>query len=313
MPQYTPVSRLSHFSFVLLVIGVAAISSAAVIIRAADAPPLVVSAGRMLIASVILLPFASAGIRKALKSLTSTDLVVIAIAGIALAVHFWLWITSLSYTSIASSVILVTSHPILVAVLSFVFWRERLGGKAICGIAAAVVGLLIINIDFESSGSAAVKGNMMALGAAAAMTVYLLAARHMRERISALAYLAIVYMLATIILVTAVIIAGQTFLGYSAKTYWMLALLGLVPQLIGHSSLNLAVRRLPATVVSAAILGEPVGATFLGWILLHESPGMREVFGGAIILVGILLVVRGSAGDVLEQNETRGADVEKSG
>jgi drug/metabolite transporter (DMT)-like permease len=106
---------------------------------------------------------------------------------------------------------------------------------------------------------------------------------------------------AAILLLAAVVIAGESFLGYSAKTYWMLALLGLVPQLIGHTSLNLAVRRLPATLVSVAILGEPVGATLLGWGLLGEVPGAKEIAGGLIIICGILMVVGSGGREALEQ------------
>ena len=295
MPQYTAVARLSRLNLLLLIIGVAAISSAAVLIRAADAPPLVIAASRMLIAAAVLLPFAIGRLQNTFKRLGAADVGLIIVAGCALALHFWLWITSLSYTSIASSVVLVTSHPAMVAVMSFVLWRERLGHTAIIGILVASAGLIVINLGSFSLGSTAFEGNLMALAAAGAMAVYLLAGRHIRERIDALSYLSMVYVLAAILLLAAVVTSGESFLGHSAKTYWMLVLLGLVPQLIGHTSLNLAVRRLPATVVSVAILGEPIGATLMGWGVLGEAPGTKEIAGGLIILCGILMVV-GSGG-----------------
>lgn len=302
MPQYTAVVRISRLSLILLVIGVAAISSAAVIIREADAPPLVIAASRMLIASAVVLPFAARRLKNTLRQLNSRDAWLIIVAGAALALHFWLWITSLSHTSIASSVVLVTSHPAMVAVLSFILWRERLDRAAILGILVAFAGLIVINLGSFSFGSSVFEGNLMALAAAGAMAAYLLTGRHLRERIDALSYLAMVYTLAAILLLAAAVIANENFLGYSAKTYWMLALLGLVPQLIGHTSLNLAVRRLPATVVSVAILGEPVGATLLGWAALGEAPGTKEVVGGLIILCGILMVVCAGGGrESLEQ------------
>jgi drug/metabolite transporter (DMT)-like permease len=145
------------------------------------------------------------------------------------------------------------------------------------------------------------KGNLMALGAAVAMAIYLLAGRQVLARVNALSYLSIVYSLAALLLTVGVFITGQSFLGYSAPTYYMLLLLGLIPQLIGHSALNLAVRRLPATVVSAAILGEPVGAALLGWAVLGEVPAVREVAGGLVILCGIVLVVWGGGRESTEQ------------
>ena len=293
MPQYTAVRRISRFNLLLLIIGVAAISSASVLIREADAPPLVIAAYRMAIASVILLPFAAGRLRKSLRNLKLSDMWPIVIAGMALALHFWLWITSLGYTSIASSVVLVTSHPVLVALLSFILWRERLSRLSILGIVLAFAGLVVINLGTFDAVSSALQGNLMALGAAAAMAVYLLAARHARGCIDVLSYISMVYTLAALLLIGAVFISGDKFTGYSVKTYWMLALLGLVPQLIGHSSLNLALRRLPATVVSVSILGEPVGATLLGWAILGEAPGAKEVLGGAVILCGILMVAGG--------------------
>jgi drug/metabolite transporter (DMT)-like permease len=301
VPQYKTVARVSRSSLFLLVVGVAAISSAAVLIREADAPPLVTAASRMLIAAAILLPFAARHIPEAIKKLTSADVWLIIAAGCALALHFWLWISSLSYTSIASSVVLVTSHPAMVAVLSFVLWRERLNRIAMIGILVAFTGLLVINFGGFSPGSSVSKGNLMALAAAGAMAVYLLVGRHIRERVDVLSYLSMVYTVAAILLLAAAVLAGESFLGYSAKTYWMLALLGLVPQLIGHTSLNLAVRRLPATLVSVAILGEPVGATLLGWGVLGEVPGVKEIAGGLIIICGILMVVGSGGRESIEQ------------
>jgi drug/metabolite transporter (DMT)-like permease len=295
------VARISRSNFLLLLAGVAAISSAALLIREADAPPLVTAASRMLIAAVVLIPFCATRVAKALKKLNARDGWLIAVSGIALSLHFWLWITSLSYTSIASSVVLVTSHPALVALLSFILWREHLPRVAFLGIFIAFAGLVVINVGNFTTGSRALEGNLMALAAAGAITVYLIVGRHVRERIDAQSYLTMVYSLAAVLLTGAALIAGEKFSGYPSKTYWMLGLLGLLPQLIGHTSLNLAVRRLPATIVSVAILGEPVGATFLGWVFLGEAPAAKEVAGGIVILLGILLVIAGGWRESVEQ------------
>jgi len=295
------VARISRANFFLLLAGVAAISSAALLIREADASPLVTAASRMVIAAFVLVPFCAARVAKTLKNLTAPDAWLIAASGAAISLHFWLWTSSLSYTSIASSVVLVTSHPALVALLSFILWRERLTRTAFLGMCTAFGGLIVINLGNFTAGSRALEGNLMALAAAGAMSVYLVAGRHVRERVDAPSYLAMVYSLAAVLLMGAALAAGEKFTGYPSKTYWMLGLLGLVPQLVGHTSLNLAVRRLPATIVSVAILGEPVGATFLGWVFLRESPAVKEIAGAMVILLGILLVIAGGWKESVEQ------------
>jgi drug/metabolite transporter (DMT)-like permease len=141
----------------------------------------------------------------------------------------------------------------------------------------------------------------MALAAAGAVAVYLLVGRQVREKIDALSYLTIVYMIAAVLLTSAALATGQKFTGYPQRTYWMLGLLGLVPQLVGHTSVNLAVRRLPATVVSAAILGEPVGAALLGWAFLGEVPTAKELAGGLVILAGLVLVIGSGGTESTEQ------------
>ncbi len=294
-------AKISRANFFLLLAGVVAISSAALLICEADAPPLVAAASRMLIAALVLVPFCATHVAKALKKLTAPDAWLIAASGVALSLHFWLWTTSLGYTSIASSVVLVTSHPALVALLSFMLWRERLTRMAFLGMGTAFAGLVVINLGNFTAGSKVLEGNLMALAAAGAMTIYLLVGRHVRKRVDAPTYLTLVYSLAAVFLTAAALVAGEKFTGYSSKTYWILGLLGLVPQLIGHTSLNLAVRRLPATLVAVAILGEPVGATFLGWIILGEAPVIKEIAGGLIILLGIILVIAGGWKGSVEQ------------
>ena len=107
-----------------------------------------------------------------------------------------------------------------------------------------------------------------------------------------LSYLTVVYTCSAVMLLTVTMLLGHSLFGYSPETYVMLILLALVPQLIGHSCLNLAVRLVPVTLVSVAILGEPVGATLLGWLILDEMPTSNEMIGGLLILGGIFMVMR---------------------
>jgi len=278
--------------YLTLLIGVLAVSFAAIFIRLADAPPLVIAAYRLTIASIILIPVASIKSRKGLNKLSRRDMFLILLSGTFLALHFGLWITSLSYTSIASSVVLVTCHPAFVAVISYFLWGERLNTLTISGIVVALIGVIVINYGGFAFGSQALLGDVLAILAAFAVGGYLIIGRQLRARIGILSYLTIVYSCSAVILLGAAIISGHSFIGYSSTTYLMMVLLALVPQLLGHSFINLAVRSIPVTFVSMAILGEPIGATLLGWLILDEMPTVNEITGGLLILGGIFIVLR---------------------
>ena len=278
--------------YVTLFVGVLAVSFAATFIRLADAPPLVIATYRLAIASIILIPMAAIKSRRSLPQLSRQDILLILLSSVFVALHFGLWITSLSYTSIASSVVLVTAHPAFVAVISYFLWGERLNKLTIGGIGVAFIGVIFINYGGFTFGSQAILGNLLALIAGFTMGAYLIVGRQLRARIDILSYLTILYTCSAVILLVATVLSGHSLFGYSPTTYLMLILLALVPQLIGHTSINLAVRLVPVIFVSVAILGEPVGATLLGSLILGEIPTANEIVGGLFILGGIFLVMR---------------------
>jgi len=209
-----------------------------------------------------------------------------------IALHFALWITSLSYTSIASSVVIVTSHPLFVAIISYFLWRERLNKKAILGIIIALGGVVLINYGGFLVSSRAIFGDLLALLAAISMGVYLVIGRQLKGRINILPYLTMIYAGAALILLMVTVFSGYSLFNYTSTTYAMLFLLALIPQLIGHSSLNLAVRLIPVTLVSVGILGEPIIAVALGYIILGEGITITEILGSLLTLGGMFIVLR---------------------
>jgi len=277
---------------VTLFTGVLAVSFAAIFIRLADAPPLVIATYRLAIASVVIVPIALSRSRLSFNQLSRRDVLLVLLSSMFMALHFALWITSLNHTSIASSVVLVTSHPAFVAVVSYFLWNQRLTRLTITGIVVALLGVVFINYGGFTFGSSTILGDLLALLAGFAMGAYLIIGGQLRARIGILSYLAIIYSCSAIILLAATLISGHSLFGYSPTTYLMMVLLALVPQLIGHSCLNLAVRLIPVTLVSVAILGEPVGATLLGHFILDEAPTVDEILGGILILGGIFMVMR---------------------
>ena len=278
--------------YFILALGVISVSFAAIFIRLAEAPPLVIAAYRLVIASAVLIPVTLTKSGGLPKGISKTDALLVLLSSIFIALHFALWITSLSYTSIASSVVIVTSHPIFVAIISYFLWGERLTRISILGIAVALGGVVLINYGGFILSPEAIFGDILALLAAISMGVYLIIGRQLRSRINILPYLTAIYTGAAVLLLLAALFSGYSLFNYSGTTYAMFLLLALIPQLIGHSSLNLAVRLMPVTLVSVGILGEPVLAIVLGYMILGEGITTIEILGSLLALGGIFIVLR---------------------
>jgi len=278
----------------ILTIGVISVSFAAVFIRLADASSLVIAAWRMCLAALILAPFAVTLSGKELRSISGKNLAMMLLAGGFLALHFGLWITSLSFTSVATSVVLVTATPIFVAVASYLLFKERLTIKIILGITISIGGSVVIGYGNWSIGTSPLLGAGLALAGALAMAGYLLTGRRLRRTTGLLSYAFVTYSTAAVLLLITTLVSGYSLSGYSGNTYRMFILLALIPQLLGHSSLNWSLKFMPATMITIAVLGEPVLATILGRFILNESPTLTEIIGGILILGGIFISFRGN-------------------
>ncbi|HEY40959.1 MAG TPA: DMT family transporter [Dehalococcoidia bacterium] len=278
--------------YAVLTLGVISVSFAAIFIRLADAPPLVIAAYRLCIASIILAPVAWTRSRQELRRLARRDVMLAVASGAFLALHFALWVSSLSYTSVATSVVLVTITPIFVAVASYLLFRERLTRQIIAGIIVCLAGAVLIGYGNWQICSESLFGGVLALLGALAVAGYLLIGRRLRQEMSLLSYAFLVYGSAAIMLLVAVLVRGYPVFGYSGDTYLMLVLLAVVPQLMGHMSLVWALRFVSATLVTIAVLGEPVGATILAFLILDEAPTWSEIVGGVLILAGIFVAFR---------------------
>jgi drug/metabolite transporter (DMT)-like permease len=272
----------------VLFLGVLSASFAAVFIRLADAPPLVIAAFRLALASLILFPITCRRVLPEIKSLRRGEILLAILAGAFLALHFGLWITSLRYTSVATSVVLVTADPIFVAFASYLLFGEKISRRTVLGLAIGIAGVLLIGYANWKSGPVSLLGAVLALAAALAVAGYVLTGRKIRKRVGLLAYISIVYTASAVFLLTAALGAGYSFFGYSCWTYLMMVLLALIPQLLGHTSLNWALRYIPATLAAIAFLGEPVAASIWALIILGEKPAALEIVGGIIVIGGII-------------------------
>lgn len=267
------------------------------VVGTAQAPPLGIAAGRMTLAALLLTPVALVrGAPREVRSLGRRDIPFALLAGVALAVHFAAWISSLSLTTVASSVVLVTTNPLFVALAAHFLLRERVSRLTAVGIVVAVMGSALVGLgDFSLSGWALL-GDLLALIGGLMAAAYFLFGRRLRQRLSIVAYVWPVYSVAAVVLLLICLFTGQPLAGYTPASYLLIFLLAVGPQLLGHSSLNYALGQLPATLVSIAVLGEPVGSAVLAWFMLGEVPGWAVLAGGSLILVGIVLAGRGERG-----------------
>jgi len=295
-PAFTPYAALAF--------GVAVVSTASILIRYAQAeavPSLTIAAVRLALAAVLLTPLVWARAAGELHALRRRDLILALLSGLALAVHFWSWIASLAYTSVASSTALVTTNPLWVGLASLLILGERPGRRTMGGIALTLAGGACIFASDSSAGSAGlqpdpVRGNLLALLGALAASSYLLIGRALRRRVGLLVYIWLAYGAAALVLMLVVGIAGYPLAGYSPIAYAAMIGLALGPQLLGHTAFNWALRHLSATFVAVSILGEPIGSALLALLIFGERFAPLQLAGFALLLAGIFLAARGEQG-----------------
>jgi len=285
--------------YLVLAVGVIAVSSAAILVslaRAQGVPALAIAALRMAVAALVVVPIALAGCRAEIRGLRGIDVLLAACSGILLALHFAFWISSLDSTSVMSSVVLVSTNPVFVGIASALLLRERPSRGAIIGIAVAMIGATVVGLaDLRLAGGASVRGDMLALLGALALSGYLLIGRRLRKTMSLRLYIAITYLAAAVTLLAIVGISSTRLSGYPVGGYLWVLLLAAGPQLLGHSSYNWALKYVTATFVTVTLLAEPIGATLLAIPVLGQVPAPVRIAGGALILAGVFLAARAEA------------------
>ncbi|OSP10335.1 EamA family transporter [Halorubrum ezzemoulense DSM 17463] len=274
-----------------LATAVAAVSAGAILVRLSEAPSSVTAFYRVLFTTVPLGAVAAWRYRADLARIRPRDLAFAALSGVALAVHFAAWFESLRWTSVAASVTLVQAQPVFVALGAWLLLRERVTRRMAAGIAVAVGGMVSMSFgDFLSGvavGPRPLYGNALALTGAVAAAGYVLAGRSLRQRISLVPYVTVVYGVCVLVLLSFVLAAGHPLTGYPPREWLLFVGLAAGPGLLGHTVLNWALAHLESSVVSVSLLGEPVGATLLAVAFLSETPTPATVVGGCVVLLGI--------------------------
>lgn len=289
--------RRQILPYIVLLAGVMIVSTASILIRFAQGEgvsSLAIATGRLCFAALILTPIAWFRVGVELRTLNRRDMLLAFAAGLFLAVHFAAWISSLAYTSVASSAALVTTNPLWVGLASLVIFRERLAWPTLVGIALSLGGGILIGMS-DSSGEALQRftnpllGNGLAIVGALMASGYLLIGRNLRRRLSLLAYIWLVYTTAALVLLVWAWLTQQQLLGYAPSAYGILLGLAIGPQLLGHGAFNWAIRYLSATFIAVSLLGEPIGSALMALVIFNERFAPLQLAGFALLLLGIYL------------------------
>jgi len=271
--------------YLILAAGIFVISFAGVFVAMADAPAIIIAFYRMFLTIAILTPVFIYREDCKLGLFFDKRPVII---GFFLAIHFILWVTAFEYTAVSNAVIFIALQPIFTLLFEKIWARDDLRPGIYKGLFIAITGSIIVGAGDLNNLFANIRGDIFAIMAAFFAGLYLFSGRSLREKLDYFPYLYTVYTYATAFLLLAVIFSGYSFTGYS-QTNWLLFLgLALGPTVIGHSVLNLAVRYVPATLVSTTIIGEPVLTSLLAWVLLGDEIPPLTIVGGTFIIYGLL-------------------------
>ena len=277
--------------FIPIVIGVISIALSAILVKLAEAEAGVIAFYRMLFSVLLMSPIFFTKYVHEIKLLSRRDWIFSSIAGVFLAFHFILWFESLNYTSVASSTVLVTLQPLFAFVGTYFFFKEPLSVKTIISGLIAISGSILISWgDFKVSGTA-LYGDILALIACGLVTGYFLFGQDVRKRLSLITYTMVVYSISTICLFIYMIIGRESFGPYSTMTWVWFILLALIPNLLGHTLFNWALKWVSTNVISVAVLFEPIGAAILAYFVFEEYLKATQILGGIIVILGTMLFI----------------------
>jgi drug/metabolite transporter (DMT)-like permease len=270
--------------YFLIFIGIVSVSLAAILIKMSNSEPIVIATFRMGISSLILLPFYFI---KKKNFIFKDDLKIFILSGLFLALHFYTWITSLRFTTIMSSTVLVTTNPIFVSIFSYFLFKKIIKKKTIFAIILSIIGVIFMSNGFSISSN--LKGTLLALFGAIFASLYIISNYYLRKNYDLLDIIFPVYSISFIVLFFLSILLKAKIYPLPFNEYLLFFLIALIPQVIGHSIFNYSLKFFSPVFISLTILGEPIGATIFGIIFFKEIPKILEMIGGFLIITGIVI------------------------
>ena len=277
----------------LLILAVLCVSVGSIFVRLAAAPALAVAFNRIFLAAAVVAPFAAPSLARAWPVLTARRRLILLASGVSLGVHFATWIASLSYTSVAASVLLVNTAPLFTLFFSWWFLGERASKAVLIAMAVALTGAALIAAgDWGDGGAASLKGDALAVAGAVTMSLYHVIGRGLRDALPLPAYVLGVWSTAAATLAVLAATARVPVFGYPPRTFALFLALAVVPTVVGHGLVNRSLRHIPAPTVGLFLLGEPIAASILAYAVFGENPGALTIGGGVLVLAALALVVR---------------------
>lgn len=276
----------------IVLIGVIFVSISSVLSKIATAPPLIIATYRIGFSAILMLPLFLKTEKNLHKKMTPKLWLLCSLSGVFLALHFATWLTSIKMTSIASSTVLVNTHPIFILFGTYFIFKEKVSKKAMISIFIALIGSAIITFGDSAIGQHNLLGDLLAIAGGFFVAAYMLIGRYARQYISVTAYTFIVYTCCTIVLLFMDFVTGTSLIGYPSSDFVIFLSLAVFCTLLGHSVFSWSLAYLKPTFVSNTILGEPVFATIWAILFLKEFPSVFQLFGGALILIGIFMHVQ---------------------
>ena len=278
-------------TYLILFAGVFALSTSAIFVKLADAPSAVIAFYRLLIAGLMLFPLLAFNktARQELVNLHSDQWKQITAAGIFLALHYVLWFESLSFTSITSSTMIVCLQPLFSLALDRFISNKSATRNAIIGCTIALAGCLIIGWgDFQISGQS-LFGDVLAFLAGGIIALYFFLGEKVRQETYAITYSVLSYLISAMVLLAYITLIGNAFIGYTAATWQAFFGLAIISTIGGQFVFNLLLKNLPASAVTMAILGEPIGTCILAYIILNEAISLQQFLGMTVIMIGMAI------------------------
>ncbi|MBP1155674.1 MULTISPECIES: DMT family transporter [unclassified Paenibacillus] len=275
----------------LLLVGIVAISFSSIFVRWSNSPVSAIAMYRLVITALIMLPFLWR-YRQDIREIGTRDWIGLAWSGLALGLHFLLWMGSLRLTTVASSTAILALEPVIVLIGACLFFHQRTNLLAVLSMLVAITGAILIGYGDWGLTGQALLGDLLSLLGTVAVAIHMLLGKRLLSRIPAFLYSFFVFVFAAAVLALYNLGFGYAFTGYEASEWGIFLLMALVPTLFGHYLFNWLLKFMRPESVSMSVLGEPLGATVLAYLLLGESITWLQTAAGALLLVGVWLFLR---------------------